>query len=201
MMKIVVFGLGAIGSNLILQLMKLYPDFEFKGVDYDVIEERNIKTQAYFLEQVGMPKTHAIPMLAQRYLRKVNYVPDNKKVEMQLVSFDWNFAEQKSTIPEDLLFIDCFDNSESRKFISGPKDANILHIGFSPQYTAEIIWEDKYDVPGDVDPEQSDICEMDEATAFIHYVVNLAALNICNFIKEKKKDSYIITNKTNIRKL
>lgn len=188
-MNVIVYGLGAIGSNLMLQMSKMYPEFKYIGFDYDKIEERNIKTQAYFIEQVGMPKVNAMQILMQRFNRKIKYLPNNKKV-----------IEPPNFNTEEYLVIDCFDNSESRKLLTGlPKPT--IHIGFSPQYSAEIIWDETYDVPGDVDPEQNDICSMDEAVSFIHFTVNFAIMNISKWIKEDKKENYIITSKNIIRKL
>ena len=188
-MKVAVYGLGAIGSNLILQLMKQYPDFEYTGIDFDRIEERNIRTQAYFREHVGMSKVNAISILAARYLKQVKYQPLNIKVAKEI--FD----------NPDALGLDCFDNSKSRKLLCNKNFKNVLHIGFSAQYSAEIIWQDKYDAPGDVDPQGGDICSMTEAVPFIHFVVNFAGLVISDFINKNEKNSYIITNKFNIRKI
>jgi len=195
-MKIYVFGLGAIGSNLIVQLMKQYPDFEYFGIDYDKIEEKNIKTQAYFLEQVGMPKAYAIPIIASRFLRKFKYNPQNIKIEKP-ICIDYNISDK------DSLFIDCFDNAKSRKLLLGTQigHGNVLHIGFSPFYSAEIMWQKDYDVPNDVDKRQNDICSMPDAVSFIHFIVNYSVLNISNYINNGIQNSYIITNKTNIIKL
>ena len=57
----------------------------------------------------------------------------------------------------------------SRELIRSTKiDPAILHVGFSPFYTAELIWHKDYKVSGDVDPARADICEMTEAVSFIH---------------------------------
>ena len=194
-MKIYVFGLGAIGSNLIVQLMKQFPDFEYFGIDYDKIEERNIKTQAFFLEQVGMPKAQAIPIISSRFLRKFKYTPQNLKVETH-ISKKYNLKDK------DSLYIDCFDNSKSRKFLFTEKsDDNVLHIGFSPFYSSEIMWQKDYDVPNDVDQRQNDICSMNDAVSFINFIVNYSVLNISEYINKGIKSSYIITNKTKIVKI
>ena len=191
-MKVFVFGLGAIGSNLLVQLSKQYPDFEFTGLDYDKVEERNIRTQAYFLEHVGQPKTAAMRGILARYSRKPNYKPANMKLTMppmfcSAYKFDWDLA------------IDCFDNSESRKYFAQEK--NVLHIGFSPHYTAECIWNENYDVPGDVDPAHADICSMTDAVPFIHYVVNSAALSISDWIQTGKKKDFLVTGKSKLKYL
>jgi hypothetical protein len=190
-MRIYCYGLGAIGSNLIVQLMKQFPEHEYYGLDYDKIEDRNIKTQAYFLEHIGMPKTHAVPVVAQRFLRKLNYKPLNQKLE-----------KTPSNLNEpDTLHIDCFDNPESRRLLHTGKAKNVLHVGFSPFYTAEMLWDDSYDVPGAVDPAQNDICEMEEAASFIQFVVNFAVMNVTKYFNDEVRDNYIITDKFRIKKL
>ena len=191
-MKVHVFGLGAIGSNLIIQLMKQYPNFEYFGYDFDKIEDRNIGPQAYFLEQIGAPKSMALAAVAARFNRKVKYTPVNKKVEE---------SPKHLFDAPDTLVLDCFDNTKSRKLLFTGKSKNVLHIGFSPFYTAEVIWDINYDVPGDVDPKQNDICEMGDATPFVHFVVNFSALTISNYINDNLNNNFIITNKTSIKKL
>lgn len=187
-----VFGLGAIGSNLIIQLMKQYPDHGFFGYDFDTIEDRNIGPQAFFMEHIGAPKSMVIPTIASRFNRKIKYKPINKKVETPQLDI--------INDPNNII-LDCFDNTQSRKLLCTGKAKNVLHIGFSPFYTAEIMWDKDYDVPGDVDPTKNDICEMGDATPFIHFIVNFAALTISKYINDEINDSYIITGKTGIKKL
>lgn len=190
-MEIHVFGLGAIGSNLIIQLMKQYPNFKYFGYDFDIIEDRNIGPQAFFKEQVKAPKTYAIPVIAQRYLRKIDYTPKNIKLEKPPTDL---------INKEGVLVLDCFDNSKSRKLLAH-KASNILHVGFSPFYTAEIMWDSSYEVPGDVDPSRADVCELIDATPFIHFIVNLSALVISKNINESIQENYLITNKYHLKKI
>lgn len=187
MKQITIYGLGAIGSNLLVQLAKTFPDYKFSGVDYDKVEDRNIRTQAYFLEHVGLHKVNAMKVVLARYFKSIKYYPVNRKVESNL-----------QPIGSDLI-IDCFDNSKSRKFLSGIKGHNVLHVGFSPQYSAECIWDEDYDVPGDVDPAQADICSMTDAVPFIHFVVNAVALNISHWLETGEKKNFIVTNKNKIK--
>jgi molybdopterin/thiamine biosynthesis adenylyltransferase len=189
-MKIIVYGLGAIGSNLLVQLAKQYPSFEFIGVDYDRIEDRNIRTQAYFLEHVGLPKTQAMRIILGRYLRKPLYTPLHQKVEAGYKVSDADLA------------IDCFDNTASRKLLKelyAKSKTPLLHVGFSPQYSAECIWDQDYDVPNDVDPAAADICSMAEAVGFIHYTVNAVVLNLAQWLTTKDQRSFILTGKTRIQ--
>lgn len=184
---ITIYGLGALGSNLLVQLVRQYPDWKYTGVDFDKIEERNIRTQAYFLEQVGQPKALAIRAVAQRYVRRLNYTPINSKVVAQLSA--------------SRLAVDCFDNTASRRLLTPPGDQPILHVGFSPFYTAEGIWNKDYDVPGDVDPAHSDICSMGDAASFIGLIVNLTVLTLSDFVQSGRKRNFIVTNKSSIKYL
>lgn len=186
-MKVFLYGLGTIGSNLLVQLSKRFPDFEYVGIDFDTVEERNIRTQAYFLEHVGMKKVQAMRVLLSRYNRKVKYTALDKKIEKRVLCIE--------NVPE--IHIDCFDNSASRKLFGFSH--NILHIGFSPFYTAECIWNPDYSVPNDVDKTRADICSMDDAVGFIHFVVSLAALNISEFLTSGVKKNFLVTGKSHIK--
>lgn len=186
MATIGIYGLGAIGSNILVQLAKQFPDTVFDGIDFDKVEDRNIRTQAYFLEHVGLHKVDAMRVVLSRYLRKPKYTPFRVKID------------RPEKIGKHDLILDCFDNTESRSLFEGLK-GNILHIGFSPLYTAECIWNERYSVPNDVDPTRADICSMTDAVSFIHFVVNAVVLNISQFITNQKKNDFIVTGKSRIR--
>lgn len=190
MNSVSVFGLGAIGSNLLIQLAKLHPEMKFYGIDFDKVETRNIKNQAYFLEHVGKYKATAMAIVLARYLTKIQYVPISSEIESTMDVYRYT---EKNT-----LAIDCFDNTKSRKFFEEVKDREILHIGFSPSYTAEIIWHENYDVPNDV-PADMDICSLDRAIPFIGLVVNFASMVIADYLEFGNKKNFIITNKYQIK--
>lgn len=196
-MKIHLFGLGAIGSNLLLQLASMYPECSFSGVDFDKVEERNIATQAYLMPHIKLAKTKAMQIILGLKVKKSKYTGHQVKIE------NASYINEKMVIdPENDLIIDCFDNSSSRTIIHRLQGyANILHIGFSPQYTAELIWNDEYSVPGDIPPEAGDICGMNEAVPFINFVVSLGARSIFSFFREKSKKSYLVLPGYRIREL
>lgn len=197
MLDVYVFGLGAIGSNLLVQLALKYPDINFTGIDYDKVEERNIATQQYFIPHIGMPKIHALNVVLAMNLRKFNYKGINQKIES---TGQISLLIGRSEYP--ILIIDCFDNTESRKIIHNySNNVNILHIGFSPQYAAEITWDENYYIPPDIPADQNDICDMAEAVSFINFIVSLSCMSISNFIDNNIKNDTIIINKTIIKEL
>jgi hypothetical protein len=187
-MKYIVLGLGAIGSNLMMQLTKIDPKGEFVGVDFDNVEERNLNTQAYLLPHIGMPKVNALQVILAMKTRGIRYRGIHDKITTPI----------KEWVQSDTLIIDCFDNTESRRLFE--TFDNCLHIGFSPKYTAEIIW-GKYSAPGAVPKGEDDICEMPYAVPFINFVVSVACLSIKNFLDTQKRNSYIILDKFKIRSL
>jgi hypothetical protein len=193
-MNIYVFGLGAIGSNMLLQLIKKYQDFSFYGIDFDKVEDRNMNTQAYFLNHVGLSKAQALMPVIGTKLRKFQYKPFVRKISAPKDIFD---LVQETGGAKDYLLLDCFDNAQSRKLfdiIGG----NILHVGFSPQYAAEILWHENYSAPNDLLEGQNDICVMTEAIPFINFVVSLAAFAVSDFIDNKIKTNYLVTSKNRI---
>jgi len=194
-MKAFVFGLGAIGSNLFIQLIKQYPEWSYVGVDFDKVEDRNLRTQAYFLDHRNQPKTIAMASVGLRYIQKIKYIHTREKITK-----DTKLVGQLKTNAGDLWF-DCFDNAESRKALKAlvPQGVHLLHLGFSPQYSAECIWDDAYDVPGDVDPTQPDICAMVDAVGFIQTFVGLSMLNLSDWMQNGTKKNFLITNKYNLK--
>lgn len=197
MTSIYVFGLGALGSNLMLQLAQKYPNHKFIGIDFDTVEERNVATQQYILPQIGMKKAQAMQVILGMNIRRVNYTGVVQRIENTgQISLLTGRSE------ESILIIDCFDNTASRQLLHKfASNIDILHIGFSPQYTAEIIWDEAYSVPNDIPADQNDICEMSEAVPFINFVVSLACMTISDFFHNSTKKSLLVTNKNNILKL
>lgn len=197
MSSIYIFGLGAIGSNLMLQLAQKYPKHKFTGIDFDTVEERNVATQQYIIPQIGMKKAHAMQVILGMNLRKASYVGIVQKIENT-----GQVSLLTGRSDESVLIIDCFDNTESRKILHKfASNVDILHIGFSPQYTAEIIWDEDYSVPNDIPADQNDICEMSEAVPFINFVVSLACMTVSDFFNTSIKKSLIITDKNRILRL
>lgn len=193
-MNVQTFGLGAIGSNLLLQLIKKYPDIQFHGIDYDSVEDRNLNTQVYFLNHIGMPKAQAILPVLGTKLRKFKYKPIARKMSTEE---DVRQVIRETSIEQKYLILDCFDNTESRKLFNNI-NGNILHIGFSPQYAAEILWHENYSAPQNLPEGQNDICVLTEAIPFINFVVSLACFVISDFIDNGIKLNYLVTNKNKI---
>lgn len=205
-MKVVIFGLGAIGSNLFIQLVKQYPEWSFIGVDFDKVEDRNLRTQAYFREHVGLLKTMAVMSTGLRYVQKLRYHHTSTKITENTVIKNIKVLDHEADDEKNpVLWIDCFDNSYSRQLLKAflPPKTHLLHLGFSPLYSAECIWDESYDVPNDVDSKQGDICSMVDAVGFIQHFIGAVMMNLNEWVVSgptyDKKKSFIITNKYGLK--
>ncbi len=181
-----IYGIGALGSNLLVQLAKTFPNIEYSGVDMDIVEGRNVGPQTYFLEHSGMRKVDAMRVVLARYLRQPKYKPFYIKID------------RPEKVGKHDLTIDCFDNAASRDVFKSVTGA-VLHIGFSPEYSAECLWNGHYTTPNDIAPGKMDVCSMEAAIPFINLTVSMAALVVGDFIRNGKQKEFLITNRTRIK--
>ena len=190
-MKICVLGCGAIGSNIAMQLGSIYKEAQFTLVDFDQVEERNVATQSYFLPHIKMKKAVALQiMMGLKVKKRMINIITHKIVDQKEVS---------KLMKEHDLVLDCFDNAESRKLTEGYN--NVLHIGFHPSYTAEIIWGKNYTAPNNIAPGELDICTMESAVPFINLVVSLGVFAIQEYFTSNKEPEFIITHGFKITRL
>jgi len=196
MSRISIVGLGAIGSNLAMNLIADYKKDSFHIWDHGKIESRNLQayTQAYFKEQLDMPKASALR------INLYNLFNVEVKAFNHHISESWILVKAGNVSNYDLI-IDCLDNYEGRKVLFDyAKKFKIacLHIGFSPQLTFEICWNESYEVPQDA--KGLDICTLQGASSFVKYVSALASNVIQDFLRNGKKRN-LIGNRFSIREI
>lgn len=193
-MKILICGVGAIGSNLTNRLVAdLKNKHEIVVLDFDIVEERNVTpgTQFYSPDQVNLLKVEALQYNIYKWLNREIEIK-NEKIE-EFLNIGWD------------LIIDCFDNYEARSAlqfswqkskdstIEGIKPFELLHIGFSDNFTFAIEWAENYQVPSNITT-GFDICEMEGASSFVNYVASIGSLIAQDFILSQNKIE-IIGNK------
>ena len=186
-MKILICGVGAIGSNLAANLASdLKGEHEITILDMDKIEERNVQagTQFYQKDQVGVNKVEALQYNIYKWFERDIIIDYHEIVEGDEFKAD--------------LIIDCLDNQKARNILK-QQTTPVLHIGFSDQFTFAIEWNDNYKVPTDI-TSGFDICEMQGAASFVKMVAALGALTAQEFVKDESKIEFI-GNRFNIRKL
>lgn len=189
-MKILICGIGAAGSNLVNSLVPdLKGEHEITVLDKDKVEERNVTagTQLYTTDQIGLYKTEALQFnIFKRYEREINILTQD--------IFDTEFLQ----LSDYSLVVDCFDNFRARNrlqaFATGPgapEDGgnDVLHVGFSDQFTFAIEWHSNYKAPTDITT-GIDICEMPGAAAFVNIVGSLGSLVVQEWVNAMETKKY-----------
>lgn len=182
-MKILICGIGAIGSNLTARLASDLKGCEITVLDKDVVEERNISagTQYYTREVIGAPKVEALQYLIEKNHEKNIHIINREITEKN--------SDELAVQYIDSLIIDCFDNHQARKNIAlraYHRHIHCLHIGFSQDFTFAVEWSPKYVAPTDI-LSGFDICEMPGASAFVNKVASIGALVAEEFVLQGKK--------------
>jgi len=184
--EICVCGAGAIGSNLINNLLRQGVN-QITAIDMDRVEAKNVATQIYTLRDVGQKKTNALKSLMHQATRKVINSID-KELQQSNVS--------KLLKGHDLI-VDAFDNWESRKLVKkASANLNIpcIHAGMSDDGFAEIKWNEIYSIPK-IEVEQEDICDYPLAANLVHITAVVLAEVIIQFITTGSKTNREITLK------
>lgn len=196
-MKILICGVGAIGSNLVRNLVPdLRGEHEITVLDMDAVEERNVTpgTQWYTMEQIGIPKVEALQFnVYNTFQREIDFWNRELTAVRDGDRFIITPALRELFLGYDLV-VDCFDNFDARALLQQladlTKDAaepiRVLHIGFSDQFTFEIEWDEWYQVPSNIETGM-DICEMPGAAGFVNSVASLGALVVENYLEKNEK--------------
>jgi len=180
---IVVCGAGAIGSNLIENLVR-QGFANLTVIDKDRVEGQNINTQVWIQKEIGALKANALKFKMFEIAGvEITSVP-------KLLDSDHKF--KKFVKERCFLIIDAFDNSKSRQLVQKfcrEQSIDCLHIGFSTGY-GEIIWDEDYRVPDD---KGRDNCNYPLARNLILLLIAVASETIIKFIDRQKKENYTIT--------
>jgi molybdopterin/thiamine biosynthesis adenylyltransferase len=182
--RLVVCGAGAVGSNLVDNLVR--QGFRrLTVIDFDRVEAHNVGTQTYAESDTGAYK---VAVLEAEVYRAVG-------VEIDAVRQRLTERNVTKLLREADLAIDGFDNHEARALVTEHCRLNeipCLHVGLSADY-AEVVWNDTYRVPQDVDPQGADVCDYPMARNLILFAVTLASEAIVRFVLEGERYSYSFT--------
>lgn len=181
--KFTICGLGAIGSNLIMNMAR-QGFTNFHAIDFDRIEDHNRHTQIWGIKEVGQLKA---TMMQRRLYDEMGLkiIVEPKKLEESNI---------KKLVQKDTIVIDGFDNTESRGLVTKyclDNKIECLHIGMHQDY-AEVIWNENYKVPK---KHGKDICEYPLARNIILLAVAIGTEVILRYVASGIKESYAITLK------
>jgi molybdopterin/thiamine biosynthesis adenylyltransferase len=179
--RLIVCGAGALGSNLVAHLCR--QGFKKMTVlDRDRVEEQNIGTQVYSIDDIGGLKAEILRNLIYREVGE----------DIEAISKELTAKNASKYLNGFDVVIDSFDNSVSRRVITDVcKETNTpcLHIGVNGDY-GELRWNEKYIVPSDAG---DDICDYPLARNLILLVTAVAGEVLIRFIVDGNKENYSIT--------
>ncbi|OUL22041.1 ThiF family adenylyltransferase [Nostoc sp. 106C] len=180
---ITICGAGALGANIAENLARSGFD-KLTVIDRDRIEERNLSTQPYYRSDVGAFKAK---ILANNLYRAIGTKVDGKTKEL-------TSANAAQLLQDSHLIIDVFDNSLARQVVKDYADKSkipCLHVGLAADY-AEVIWNDVYRVPSDVN---DDVCDYPLARNLVMLTLAVACEAIIAFIATQEQRNFTITLK------
>ena len=198
--NVIVFGLGAVGSNVLLNLIRDLPDLNYTCIDYDKVEERNYRvgTQPYLKQHLGKYKTQAMQMICMMNANKKIEIVNKKIEDFEDVLGIINVSSPKKSP----LIIDAFDKAQYRNLL-GIVNKNfkipVIHVGFSPLKTGSVIWDDMWSDISDT-KNKVDICTMEGVRSFIMSLTSIASMSILEYYYNDKKvnlyfDDYFMLKK------
>ncbi len=179
--KIGICGAGAIGSNLAVNLARMGVS-NLTVIDKDRVEEHNIGTQVYGVDDIGGRKSECLRNLIHR------------EVGEEIVSVAQELTEKncaKLLRGYDLI-VDAFDNSISRKVVfdeSNRSQYACLHAGLNGSY-GQVQWNEFYTVPGDAN---DDVCDYPLARNLILIVVALTSEAVVRYCLDGERNNLSIT--------
>ncbi|MFN6515073.1 MAG: HesA/MoeB/ThiF family protein [Nostoc sp. CreGUA01] len=180
---VTICGAGALGANIAENLARSGFD-KLTVIDRDRIEERNLSTQPYYRSDVGAFKAK---ILANNLYRAIGTKVDAKPKEL-------TSANVNQLLQDSQLIIDVFDNSVARQLVKDYADKfgiPCLHAGLASDY-AEVIWNDFYRVPSEVN---DDVCDYPLARNLVMLTVAVACEAIVSFIATAERRNFTITLK------
>ena len=183
-MRVVVCGVGALGSTAVLFIRNL--DVELRLIDFDRVESKNLAAQWFVKQSVGKAKAESVRLqLANFYGRKAD------ALNVRLAA---NNTEQLLAGCE--LAVDCFDNADSRIVLSEACRARglpLLHGALAADGTFGMVrWDarftaDREDVAGQA------TCEGGEHLPMIGLVGSTLARAIQDFVKDGSQNDYLVS--------
>jgi molybdopterin-synthase adenylyltransferase len=181
--SIVICGAGALGSNLAESLARCGAG-RLKVIDRDRIEEVNLSTQPYELEEVGAKKADSLCRMLYRAVG----------TDIEAVSKELSTSNVTKLLRGADLVVDCFDNSISRRVVTehcAQKNVACLHVGLANGF-AEVIWNEHYRVPSNT---QDDICDYPLARNLVMLAVAVACEAVLAYLGEGDRTNWSITLK------
>ncbi len=180
--RLTVCGAGAVGSNLVNNLVRQGVR-QVKVIDFDRVEEHNIGPQIYAASDVGAFK---VAVLQAEMFRVANIEITALRKKLTARNVD------KLLTGADLV-VDGFDNHTARRLVTEYCLSHFvpcLHVGLNADY-AEVRWNEGYRVPQDV--AGAEVCDYALARNLVLFAAALASEAVIRFVLAGEKKNYSFT--------
>jgi molybdopterin/thiamine biosynthesis adenylyltransferase len=183
-MRIVICGVGALGSTAVLFIRNV--DAELRLIDFDRVESKNLAAQWFVKQSVGKNKAESVRLQLANFF--------GGKAEALGVRLGANNTEQLLAGCD--LAVDCFDNADSRIVLQEACRARglpLLHGALAADGTFGMVrWDERFtadreDVVGQA------TCEGGEHLPMIGLVGATIARAIQDFVKDGSKHDYLVS--------
>jgi hypothetical protein len=186
MSKIALFGCGAVGSLLALNIASM--DHRFCVIDDDRIDENNIGTSAFYGHHVGAQKASTLSEMIYRKAYAPAWVINQT---VQNVNHTIALMDRMGFGEPDLV-LDCFDNVDARGLLCG-LPIPTLHVGVSRERTGAVLWDEDYTLPEGAPRGDDQFCTHQAGRAIIRATAAVAARIVEQFLDTGIKRSVILT--------
>ena len=183
MLDICICGVGALGSNLMMELYRQGANIA-TIIDDDRVEEHNISTQAYGTHNIGHLKASACIALVSQFFQKTPYARIRRLDEKNAERF----------LHGHHLVVDTFDNAESRnavKYACSQLNIPCLHLGMDELgLYGEVVWDREYYMFADAFEkltEVNDPCDIGTSRVLIMMTVSLGCEAIMRWLDSSMK--------------
>lgn len=179
--KVIICGAGALGSNLASNLTRQ----GFKTltvIDKDRVEQQNLSTQIYSVDDVGGMKADMLKNIVYRDVGE----------EIESIGKELTAANVVKLLKECDVVVDGFDNSTSRGLVTThckEKNLHCLHVGVNGDF-GEVRWNENYIVPSNAG---DDVCDYPLARNLIMMMTAVAGEVLIRFLLDGVKENYSIT--------
>lgn len=179
-MRVVVVGVGALGSHVV-QLGRSLP-VQWKVIDYDRIEAKNLLAQFHTRMGVGKNKAQALQQAMQGMFGvKIDAIPHRLTAD-----------NTEALLGDADLVVDCLDNAEARTLVQQfvrARGTACLHGALAPGgELGRVVWDHLFAIDGEDTPGQ-ETCEGGEHLAFIAQTAATLAQAIALYVGDRRQIS------------
>lgn len=180
---VAICGCGALGGWAAIHLAKMGLQ-KLVLIDDDLVEEHNLGTQPFRLQDLGGHKALILANDLYRLTGTCRATPVTKRLTPQ---------NAERLLKGAAVVLDTFDNHESRRAVQEAclkLGIPCLHAGMSGEGTGDLQWEPGYVVPPDV--ELPDPCAYPLGLVLVNLTAALAAELVVRFLLHGEKKNYLV---------